>query len=82
MYNFTFKTDNDLHVAQQCGYIESYDCVRVTIPTSNGTVNFPVKTLEDFQTLVKEHPVNTYQVEQTTHSYDRCDYEEDYSYLD
>jgi len=74
-FTFTFQTDAELYAAQQSGYIESYDIVRICREfKEGGSIDYPCKSKEQFEehyakfkdTIVKIYPAE--------HSYDIYDY--------
>jgi hypothetical protein len=81
--NFTYKTDNDLFLAESTGYIDTYDIVRMEVEYPDGrTIDFPVKTEEDYYRQLVEAPkrgAKIIEVYPSTHMYDIMDYVTEYS---
>jgi hypothetical protein len=74
-FKFTYETDAEYEAAQRTGYIESFDCVRVTIKHSQGgEIDFPVKSREELNKVLDFHGSSIYDVYPTVHSYDVQDY--------
>jgi len=73
-YKFTFQTRDELIDAQFSGYIEAYDCVRITRTDGLYTVNHPCKSKEDFDWCIDAYGNSITEIEQTVHSYDINDY--------
>ena len=76
-YKFTFETDADLIKAQQKGYISEYDIVRMVVKCDdNGsTVDFPVKSRQEYNELIKLNSNRIIEIYPAVHSYDIYDYE-------
>ena len=73
-YKFTFETNEDLRNAERTGYIDAYDCVRITKQEESCAVNFPCKSREEFYWCLDAYGNNITEIEQTVHSYDIQDY--------
>lgn len=72
---FTYQTIAEYEAAQRTGYIESFDCVRVTVKHSQGgEIDFPVKSREELNKVLDFHGSSIYDVYPTVHSYDVQDY--------
>ena len=74
-FEFTFETEQEQFDAEFTGYIESYDCVRMTVSKHGLTQDFPVKNRESYNRLLnvlsKDEIIKIYP---TVHSYDLQDY--------
>ena len=54
-FKFHFKTNAQLDIAESTGYIDDYSIVRCKIiKVDDRTIDFPVKTEEDYLNLKKE----------------------------
>jgi hypothetical protein len=75
-YKFTFETDEDLRNAERTGYIDAYDCVRMEIKQKPdaGSIDFPVKSREDYMKMIESDQWQIVTVYPTVHSYDIQDY--------
>jgi len=75
-FKFTFETEQEQFDAEFTGYIESYDCVRMTVSKHGLTQDFPVKNRESYNRLLnvlsKDEIIKIYP---TVHSYDIYDYQ-------
>ena len=75
-HKFTFETNNELMRAECRGYIPEYDIVRMVVKYSDGsTIDFPVKTLEEYHKMLIEHEGHIEEVYPAVHYYDIQDYE-------
>jgi hypothetical protein len=74
-FKFTYETEEEYRNAELSGYIESFDCVRVTIKHSQGgEIDFPVKSREELNKVLDFHGSSIYDIYPTVHSYDVQDY--------
>lgn len=74
-FKFTFETEAEQFAAERTGYIEAYDCVRMEVKhPQGGSVDFPVKNRESYETLLKQNAGHIVTVYPTVHSYDVYDY--------
>ena len=75
-FKFTFETEADQFAAERTGYIAEYDCVRMEVQyyPEGGSVDFPVKSREEYNRLLEFHKDNIVIVYPTVHSYDIQDY--------
>jgi len=75
-YKFTFETNQDLMRAQWSGYIPEYDIVRMVVKYADGsTLDFPVKTLEEYNEMLAYHNGRIENIYPAVHMYDIKDYE-------
>lgn len=74
-FKFTYETDAEYKAAEMDGYIQSFDCVRMTIKhAQGGEIDFPVKSREVLDWMIDYHGTAVYNVYPTEHSYDVQDY--------
>ena len=75
-HKFTFETNNQLMRAECRGYIPEYDIVRMVVKYTDGsTLDFPVKTLEEYHEMLKYHAGRIVEIYPAVHMYDIQDYE-------
>ena len=73
-YKFTFDSHDELREAELSGYIETYDCVRITRTEGLDTVDYPCKTKEELDWSIDAYGSNIIEIYPTVHSYDVQDY--------
>lgn len=73
---FTFETNHELMRAQMQGYVSEYDIIRMVVKYADGsTVDFPVKTLEEYYEMLEYHNGHIDNVYPAVHYYDVAEYE-------
>ena len=73
-FTFTFETDDDLHIAERSGYIESYDIVRICRTVGEGSIDYPCKSKQRFEEDYAKFKDSILEIYPTQHSYDYMDY--------
>jgi len=76
-FRFTFEKEADYMAALRTGYIDVFDIVRIKASYDDVTIDYPVKSREEFENELINVPLRNGKIEkiyQDQHYYDIADY--------
>ena len=77
-FKFTFEKEAEYESARRSGYIDLFDIVRIKVSYDDGTIDYPVKSKEEYEKALVNVPLNEgtiVNVYQDKHYYDIADYQ-------
>jgi hypothetical protein len=77
-FKFTFEKESDYESARRTGYIDLFDIVRIKVSYEGGSIDYPVKSREEFENELANVPLRNGEIVemyQDQHYYDIADYE-------